>query len=91
MEDLLRQLLTYNHKANRRFIDAVLAAGPASDRIPAVLSHILNAHRIWNARLGGVSPTDDPRQVRPADVWAIRATTGARWPCCWGRRGSPRQ
>src|SRR5437868_5789136 len=71
MKDLLKQLLTYNDEANRRFIDAVLAARPANDRIGTIFSHILNAHRFWNARIGGVSPTSDPREVRPAESWAL--------------------
>jgi uncharacterized damage-inducible protein DinB len=70
MRDHLKRLLSHNHEANRRFIDAVLGAGPAGERVAAILSHILNAHRIWNARLGGVSPVGDPREVRPADAWA---------------------
>jgi len=69
MKDVLKQLLTYNDEANRRFIDAVLAARPAGERVGVILSHILNAHHIWNARVGGASPAGDPREARPAESW----------------------
>jgi uncharacterized damage-inducible protein DinB len=68
MKEILDQLLTYNDEANRRFIEAVLTARQA-ERVGAILSHVLNAHHIWNARVGGVSPTDDPRQLRPTEAW----------------------
>ena len=48
MTDVLKQLLTYNDHANRRFIETVRQAKPASERISVVFSHILNAHSIWN-------------------------------------------
>ena len=69
MKDVLKQLLTYNEEANRRFIDAVLSAGPVGERVGVILSHILNAHHFWNARVGGISPTGDPREVRPVETW----------------------
>ncbi len=70
MEDLLKQLLVYNYEANRQFIHAILAAKSTNNRVAVILSHILNAHGIWNARLGGISPAVDPREVQPADAWA---------------------
>jgi uncharacterized damage-inducible protein DinB len=69
MKEILTQLLTYNDEANRRFIETVLVARPA-ERVGTILSHVLNAHKIWNARVGGVSPNEDPRQVRPAEAWS---------------------
>jgi uncharacterized damage-inducible protein DinB len=69
LKDVLKQLLTYNDEANRRFIEVVLVAQPA-DRVGAIFSHVLNAHQIWNARVGGAGSTDDPRQVRLAEAWA---------------------
>jgi uncharacterized damage-inducible protein DinB len=69
MKDVLQQLLKYNDEANRRFIDAVLAARSANDRAGVILSHILNAHHIWNSRIGGTSPTGDPRELRPPETW----------------------
>jgi uncharacterized damage-inducible protein DinB len=68
MREILERLLTYNDEANRRFIEAALTS-PA-ERVGAILSHVLNAHHIWIARVGGVSPTDDPRQLRPSEEWA---------------------
>ena len=70
MKDVLKQLLTYNEEANRRFIDAVLSGGPVGERVGVIFSHILNAHHFWNARVGGISPTGDPREIRPAETWA---------------------
>jgi uncharacterized damage-inducible protein DinB len=70
MRDVLQQLLTYNDEANRRFIDTVLAARSANERLGVILSHILNAHQIWNSRIGGIGPTGDPREPRSSETWA---------------------
>ncbi len=70
MKEILQQLLTYSHEANGAFIHAIHAAPSANERVSVILSHILNAHRIWNARIGGVSPMGDPREVRPPTSWA---------------------
>jgi uncharacterized damage-inducible protein DinB len=70
MKDILKRLLTYNDEANRRFIESVLSSRPIGERVGVILSHVLNAHQIWNARVGGVNLTGDPREVRPADSWA---------------------
>jgi uncharacterized damage-inducible protein DinB len=69
MKTFLIQFLTYNDDANRRFIEAIASARPQNERIFQIFSHILNAHRIWNTRLGGVSPTRDVWDVHPIGLW----------------------
>ena len=78
MKDNLKQLLTYNDEANRQVIEAILAARPVSERVGIILSHILNAQQIWNARVAGVITTDDSRQIREADSWASMNTENYR-------------
>jgi uncharacterized damage-inducible protein DinB len=70
MKSVLHQLLTYNDEVNRRFIDTVLAARSANERLGVILSHILNAHQIWNSRIGDARPTGDPRESRSSETWA---------------------
>lgn len=69
MRNFLTRFLTYNDEANRRFIDAIDSARPKAERIDRVFSHILNAHRIWHTRIGGVSPTGGVWDVHPRKQW----------------------
>ncbi|MBI3466928.1 MAG: hypothetical protein HY000_28270 [Planctomycetes bacterium] len=70
MRDVLKQLLTYNDNANCRFIETIRAAEPSSERIITIFSHILNAHRIWNTRIGGVSPTSGVWELHSVERWS---------------------
>ncbi len=69
MKDFLVRMLNYNDNANRRFIEAIQAQRPAGERITAIFCHILNAHRIWNARIGGDSSLKAVWDVHPTDQW----------------------
>jgi uncharacterized damage-inducible protein DinB len=68
-EEFLVRFLTYNDHANRQFIDTIAAAQPKSERIASVFSHILNAHRIWNTRIGGTSPSGGVWDVHAIVQW----------------------
>lgn len=72
MEQVLRELLAYNDDANRRFIETIRQAKPSSERVAVIFSHILNAHTIWNTRIGGVSPEGGVWTVHPVDAWEER-------------------
>lgn len=63
MSDVLHRLLTYNLEANRRYIDILRHSPPAAERVGSIFSHILNAHRIWNCRLGAIAA--------PVGVWDL--------------------
>ncbi len=70
MQAMLKQLYAYNDTANRRFIETFLAVQPTAERISSVFSHILNAHRIWIARIGGSTPAGGTFGVIPVEQWA---------------------
>ena len=69
MKNFLIRFLTYNDEANRRFIHTIRLARPEAKRIDKIFSHVLNAHRIWNTRIGGVSPTSGVWDEHPNDRW----------------------
>lgn len=70
MKDFLRRFLTYNDEANRRFIDTIQRTRPNAERIDLIVSHIVNAHHIWNTRIGGTSLAGGVWDVRAADRWS---------------------
>jgi uncharacterized damage-inducible protein DinB len=70
MKDFLIRFLSYNDDANCRVIEAIQAAGSHSERVGQIFSHVLNAHRVWNTRIGGVSPSGGVWEVHPVEQWS---------------------
>ena len=68
MNDVFARLFAYNDQSNRRYIDAVRGLDPIPERAASIFSHVLNAHRIWNARIAGETPTGS-WDVQPAETW----------------------
>lgn len=54
MKDFFKELLEYGTYYNRQLID-IINQNPShiSDRTMSLMSHILNAHHIWNFRIAG--------------------------------------
>lgn len=54
MKDFFKELLEYSTYYNRQLID-IINQNPShiSDRTMSLMSHILNAHHIWNCRIAG--------------------------------------
>jgi uncharacterized damage-inducible protein DinB len=69
MQEFIQELLTYNDDANRRYIHAICDADAATGRVFTIFNHLLNSHRIWNTRIGGVSPTGGVWDEHPAEQW----------------------
>jgi uncharacterized damage-inducible protein DinB len=52
MKAFFKELLEYTHYYNIAVIDVMLVnEGKTSEKIIQLMSHIINAHQIWNARL----------------------------------------
>lgn len=56
MKDLFRELFEYNHWSNEQLIRALTESGNIPDRSLSLVSHVLNAHHIWNYRIAGEAP-----------------------------------
>ena len=57
MNSFLKELFDYNQRMNQKFIDA-FSANPTkiSEKSIKLMSHILNAHQIWNNRIDSEEP-----------------------------------
>ncbi len=78
--DHLRRLLAYEGWANDRIFAAAQDACTADEHTARLLSHLLQAHAIWLARVaGGAAPTD-AWQVLP---WAELAPREAELRAAW--------
>lgn len=52
MVDFFKEKFEYNHAVNDQIIHTLLSFGPViPERAGSLMSHILNAHEIWNARI----------------------------------------
>lgn len=52
MKDYFKDLFQYNHHANRQLIALMLDhSSQISERSHQLISHLLNAHQIWNSRI----------------------------------------
>lgn len=52
MKDYFKELFQYNHHANRQLIALMLEhSSQISERSHQLISHLLNAHQIWNSRI----------------------------------------
>ncbi len=55
---MLKELFEYNHYCNQKLAEVFLAhSDKASEKAIKLFSHILNAHEIWNARIGAMVPS----------------------------------
>ncbi len=52
MKNFFQELFEYNHQSNSKIIQLVQdKEEPYSEKAAVLLSHMLNAHHIWNARI----------------------------------------
>ena len=52
MESFFKELFEYNHTVNQKVIAAIVDhPGKVSEKCLNLQSHIINAHKIWNARI----------------------------------------
>lgn len=57
MNSFLKELFDYNQRMNQKFIDAFIAnPTKISEKSIKLMSHILNAHQIWNNRIDAEEP-----------------------------------
>lgn len=64
MEDFFRELFEYSHHFNQQFIQVFLSnPEKSSEKALKLMSHILNAHSIWNARI--------EQKTSPFAVWDL--------------------
>ena len=68
MDAVFARLFAHNEQSNRRYVEALRALRPIPERASSIFSHVLNAHRIWNARIAGEMPTGS-WDVQPAETW----------------------
>lgn len=65
MRDFFEELFAYTHHHNTQFIQLLLKnPEKASEKIVSLMSHTLNAHGNWNARI--------LYQTAPYSVWEVR-------------------
>lgn len=64
MKLFFKELFEYNHDANQKILEAIIAQPEnVSEKSIKLFSHILNAHRIWNNRIDPLYPV--------FGVWAV--------------------
>lgn len=71
MKDFFKELFTYHHHFNQQIIDLMLANRaemPANSFVK--VSHFLNAHHTWNARILGQAPAYAVWQEHEPTAWA---------------------
>lgn len=67
MEDFFKELFDYSHHFNLEFIRVFLAnPEKSSEKSLKLMSHILNAHSIWNSRI--------EQKTSPFAVWDLHDT-----------------
>jgi uncharacterized damage-inducible protein DinB len=58
MKDFFRELFVYNHHSNTEVLQGILENEALySGKVEKLVSHTLNAHHIWNARVQGEEAT----------------------------------
>ncbi|WP_293934825.1 DinB family protein [Sphingobacterium sp. UBA6645] len=69
MKDFFKELLEYSSYYNRQLID-VINQDPSqvSEKTTSLMSHMLNAHYIWNYRIAGEKPLFAVWQNQPKEV-----------------------
>lgn len=67
MEDFFKELFDYSHHFNQQFIQLFLAnPEKSSEKALKLMSHIINAHSVWNARI--------EHKTSPFGVWEMHDT-----------------
>lgn len=65
----LQQLFEYNHHCNQLLIKTLIAhTGHAPEKSLKLLSHILNAHHIWNCRIQQVESPRNSWQIHTLET-----------------------
>jgi len=70
MEVFFNELFDYNFFCNKQLIEECLKLKEVSERSRKLFSHILNTHKIWNARLVGNNMEPKAWEVYPLEKWA---------------------
>ncbi len=69
MKTFFNQLFDYNFYCNKKLIDKYIGIGDVPDKSRLLLSHILNAHNIWNSRILGKQPDYKVFEEHPINYW----------------------
>ncbi|WP_082333675.1 DinB family protein [Mangrovimonas sp. TPBH4] len=78
MEDFFKDIFEYHHHMNQTLIDVFLKHHQqVSERTPAMFSHCLNAHQIWNSRILETTPFE-VHQLHPLENFKIIDTINYR-------------
>lgn len=75
MKIFFEELFEYNYKCNQKLSHILTGeTGPELEKSITLLSHILNAHHIWNHRIQGITPATGVWDVHPAESFAVMDT-----------------
>lgn len=68
MKDFFQELFAYNQHCNSQFLE-VFERNPAalSERAEKLMSHVLNAHHIWNHRILGKAGSFGVWEIHPVE------------------------
>lgn len=70
MKHFFGELFEYNYHANQKLIDIMMAnQDMLSEKAIKLMSHVLNAHHIWNKRISKATETFKVWQEQPATDW----------------------
>lgn len=69
MKSFLNQLFDYNFYCNKKLIDECHKLEKIPEKSVTLLSHILNAHHIWNSRVLGSESLYEVWQEHPLKEW----------------------
>ncbi len=70
LEELILEQIEYEHWANVKVIDACKAAGPVPERVWELISHVLQAKRLWLDRIEGAESSAKPWNIIPPEKLA---------------------
>jgi uncharacterized damage-inducible protein DinB len=69
MEEFFNELFDYNFFCNKQLIEACSELKKVPEKSSKLMSHILNAHHIWNARITGIPAHYKVWQQHAAGDW----------------------
>jgi uncharacterized damage-inducible protein DinB len=69
MEEFFNELFDYNFFCNKQIIEACGQFEVVPEKSASLISHILNAHHIWNTRITGTDPNLAFWQEQPQKIW----------------------
>ncbi len=71
MKSFFKELFEYNHTVNQKVIAAILDHyDKVSEKCLSLQSHIINAHKIWNARIISIENIYERWQLHPINDFA---------------------